>query len=54
MNFSENGASTNDENVLIVRSPGVAEKFSGEFDRMWKVYTGDTGDAGPAEEGDDN
>lgn len=33
-NFSKNAAEKNDENVLIIRDPGIARSFTDEFERL--------------------
>lgn len=53
-NLSANAATNNDENLLFLDSPAVAKKYSAEFDRLWRLYSGDPGDAPPVEKGDDD
>ncbi len=33
-NFSDNAATQNDENLLIVDNPEIAKAFKGEYDRV--------------------
>jgi len=51
-NLSASAAADNDENLLIVESAAVAKQYSGEFERLWKLYHGDPGESPPPEKGD--
>jgi len=39
MNFSENAASSNDENVIALSNPDIARAYLEEFDRRWAEAT---------------
>ena len=41
-NFTGSAATSNDENILIIKSPAVAAKFEGEYIRIKKMATGTT------------
>jgi phosphatidylserine/phosphatidylglycerophosphate/cardiolipin synthase-like enzyme len=36
-NFTESAETTNDENVVIIFSPEIAEKYSEEFQRVYQL-----------------
>jgi phosphatidylserine/phosphatidylglycerophosphate/cardiolipin synthase-like enzyme len=47
LNFSENADSSNDENVVIITEPNIAQLFLEEFDRRWEeAKEPDGGDLG--------
>ncbi len=53
MNFSLNGEKTNSENVLIIESPELAQKYEAEFERLWKYFDGNPSETTPDAEGED-
>lgn len=44
MNLSANGAKSNDENIVIIRSAEIAKKYAAEFDRLWNLFPGEPGE----------
>jgi phosphatidylserine/phosphatidylglycerophosphate/cardiolipin synthase-like enzyme len=53
-NFSGNAATNNDENSLVIDSASVWKKYATEFERLWRLYSGDPGEVGKPEKGDDD
>jgi phosphatidylserine/phosphatidylglycerophosphate/cardiolipin synthase-like enzyme len=51
-NFSNNAATENNENALIIHDPATARKYLAEFERLWNYYSGDPGQPPPLEKGD--
>jgi len=39
MNFSDNAASSNDENVIAIADPAIGRLYLEEFDRRWAEAT---------------
>jgi phosphatidylserine/phosphatidylglycerophosphate/cardiolipin synthase-like enzyme len=38
-NFSSNATTSNDENVMIIDNPDIANLYMQEFDRLWSIAT---------------
>jgi len=39
MNFSDNAAGSNDENVIAIADPAIGQLYLEEFDRRWAEAT---------------
>lgn len=43
-NWTKNGFFGNFENIIITNQAGLAQEFSDEFDRLWRIFDGVSND----------